>query len=173
MPPWALPEIREMSHLGRLYASLNYSLATEIAQAYGARTKQLMTSSISSLNCVRNAPGDHTRLFDRKLVAAPCRPKPDIVPALDHLRDETSAKAAFGLYTAFAITVFLMQSIDTHNQWPQASSTFSETSPNSPDSQPAQWASPRTGPAINYGTQESSPPNGFVGVKLTRASEVR
>ena len=119
MPIWALTEILEMGHLGRLYAGLNNSLATEIAQAYGAPTKKLMTSWISSLNYVRNVSAHHARLFNRKLVAAPGRPKPGLVPALDHLRDETSAKSVFGLYNALAIMAYLLKSIDTDSQWPQ------------------------------------------------------
>ena len=119
MPIWALTEILEMGHLGRLYTGLNNSLATEIAQAYGAPTKKLMTSWISSLNYIRNVSAHHARLFNRKLVAAPGRPKPGLIPALDHLRDETSAKAVFGLYNALAIMAYLLRSIDTESPWSQ------------------------------------------------------
>ena len=119
MPVWALTEILKMGHLGRLYAGLSNSLATEIAQAYSAPTKKLMTSWISSLNYVRNVSAHHARLFNRKLVAAPGRPKPGLVPALDHLRDESSAKAVFGLYNALAIMAYLLQSIESHSQWSQ------------------------------------------------------
>lgn len=119
MPIWALTEILEMGHLGRLYAGLNNSLATEIAQAYGAPTKKLMTSWISSLNYIRNVSAHHARLFNRKLVAAPGRPKPGLVPVLDHLRDETNAKAVFGLYNALAIMAYLLRSIESDTQWPQ------------------------------------------------------
>ena len=119
MPIWALTEILEMGHLGRLYAGLSNSLATEIAQAYGAPTKKLMTSWISSLNYVRNVSAHHARLFNRKLVAAPGRPKPGLVPTLDHLRDESSAKEVFGLYNALAIMAYLLQSIETDSQWSQ------------------------------------------------------
>lgn len=119
MPIWALTEILEMGHLGRLYAGLSNSLATEIAQVYGAPTKKMMTSWISSLNYVRNVSAHHARLFNRKLVAAPGRPKPGLVPALDHLRDESSAKEVFGLYNALAIMAYLLESIETDSQWSQ------------------------------------------------------
>ncbi|POH71770.1 Abi family protein [Arthrobacter glacialis] len=95
MPIWALTEILEMGLLGRLYAGLNNSLATEIVQAYGAPTKKLLTSWISCLNYIRIVSAHHARLFNRKLVAASGRPKPGLVPALDHLQDETSAKKPF------------------------------------------------------------------------------
>ena len=38
---WALTEILELGHLGRLYSGLNNSLATEIATAYGAPALEL------------------------------------------------------------------------------------------------------------------------------------
>lgn len=119
MPIWALTEILEMGQLGRLYAGLNNSLATEIARAYSTPSKKLMTSWISSLNYIRNVSAHHARLFNRKLVAAPGRPKPGLVPVLDHLRDETNAKAVFGLYNALAIMAYLLQSIDADSQWSQ------------------------------------------------------
>ncbi|MEB0267469.1 Abi family protein [Cryobacterium sp. 10I5] len=71
MPIWALTEILELGHLGRLYSGLNSSLATEIAAAYGAPSKKVMVSWISSLNYVRNVSAHHARLFNRKLVSAP------------------------------------------------------------------------------------------------------
>ena len=54
MPIWALTEILEMGHLGRLYGRLNSSIATEVATTYGVPTKKMMRSWISSLNYVRN-----------------------------------------------------------------------------------------------------------------------
>ncbi|MEV8143738.1 Abi family protein [Specibacter sp. NPDC078709] len=119
MPIWALTEILEMGHLERLYTGLKNSLTTEIAQAYGAPTKKLMTSWISSLNYIRNVSGHHARLFNRKSVAAPGRPKPGLIRTLDHLRDETSAKAVFGLYNALDILAYLLRSIDTESPWSQ------------------------------------------------------
>ncbi|WP_125612647.1 Abi family protein [Specibacter cremeus] len=119
IPIWALTEILEMGQLGRLYTGLINALATEIAQAYGAPTKKLMTSWISSLNYVRNVAAHHARLFNRKLVAAPGRPKEGTVPLLDHLRDETTPKAVFGLYNALAVMAYLLRSIDRHSGWPQ------------------------------------------------------
>ena len=41
MPIWALTEILELGHLGRLYSGLNNSLVTEIATAYGAPALEL------------------------------------------------------------------------------------------------------------------------------------
>lgn len=117
MPIWALTEILELGHLGRLYSGLNNSLATEIATAYGAPSKKMMVSWISSLNYVRNVSAHHARLFNRKLVSAPARPRHDQVPLLGHLKDEESAKAVFGVYNALAVMAYLLRSIDPGSGW--------------------------------------------------------
>lgn len=119
MPIWALTEIMEMGHLGRLYSGLNRSLSTEIGAAYGAPTKKVMASWIASLNYVRNVSAHHARLFNRKLVTAPSRPRPGQVPVLDHLRDEASAKEVFGLYNALAVMAYLLRSIEPDSDWPE------------------------------------------------------
>lgn len=119
MPVWALTEILELGDLGRLYSGLNNSLATPIAHAYGAPSKKVMASWIASLNYVRNVAAHHARLFNRKRVAAPSRPPAGVVPVLDHLRDENTAKTIYGLYNALAITAYLLRSIDNQSGWPQ------------------------------------------------------
>ncbi|MDY7544527.1 Abi family protein [Cryobacterium sp. 10I1] len=118
MPIWALTEILELGHLGRLYSGLNSSLATEIAAAYGAPSKKVMVSWISSLNYVRNVSAHHARLFNRKLVSAPARPSHDQVPLLGHLKDGDSAKAVFGVYNALAVMAYLLRSIEPDSGWP-------------------------------------------------------
>ena len=118
MPIWALTEILELGHLGRLYSGLNSSFATEIAAAYGAPSKKVMGSWISSLNYVRNVSAHHARLFNRKLVSAPARPSYEQVPLLGHLKDAASAKQVFGLYNALAVMSYLLRSIDANSGWP-------------------------------------------------------
>lgn len=118
MPIWALTEILELGQLGRLYSGLNNSIATEIASAYGAPTKKMMSSWISSLNYVRNVSAHHARLFNRKLVSAPARPSYEQVPLLGHLKDATSAKEVFGVYNALAVMAYLLRSIDPDSGWP-------------------------------------------------------
>jgi abortive infection bacteriophage resistance protein len=117
MPIWALTEILELGHLGRLYSGLNSSLATEIAAAYGAPSKKVMVSWISSLNYVRNVSAHHARLFNRKLVSAPARSSHDQVPLLGHLKDVDSAKAVFGVYNALAVMAYLLRSIEPDSDW--------------------------------------------------------
>ncbi len=119
MPIWALTEILEMGHLVRMYGGLINSLATEIAQFYGAPSKKVMLSWLSSLNYVRNVAAHHARLFNRKLVAAPGRPRTGSVPLLNHMRDESTAKEIFGLYNALAVTAYLLRRIDKHSGWPE------------------------------------------------------
>lgn len=119
MPIWALTEIMEMGHLGRLYTGLSRSLGTEIAAAYGAPTKKVMASWIACLNYVRNVSAHHARLFNRKLVTAPRRPSLGQVPVLDHLKNEASAKEVFGLYNALAVMAYLLRSIEPDSDWPE------------------------------------------------------
>lgn len=119
MPIWALTEVLELGHLGRLYSGLSNSLATKIAHAYAVPSKRIMASWIASLNYVRNVAAHHARLFNRKLVAAPSRPGIGVIPLLDHLRDEASSKAVYGLYNALAVTAYLLRSIDPESGWPQ------------------------------------------------------
>lgn len=118
MPILALTEILELGQLGRLFSGLNISIATEIASAYGAPTKKMMSSWISSLNYVRNVAAHHARLFNRKLVSAPARPTYEQVPLLGHLKEATSAKQVFGVYNALAVMAYLLRSIDPDSGWP-------------------------------------------------------
>ncbi len=119
LPIWALTEILELGHLGRLYGGLSNSIATTIARAYGAPSKKVLVSWISSLNYVRNVAAHHARLFNRKLVAAPSRPPVGVIPLLNHLRDESTAKSVYGLYNALAVIAYLLRSIDSQSGWPQ------------------------------------------------------
>lgn len=145
MPIWALTEIMEMGHLGRLYGGLSNSLATEIADAYGTPSKKVMSSWIASLNYVRNVSAHHARLFNRKLVAAPSRPSQGKVPVLDHLRDESSSKQVFGLYNALAVMAYLLGSIEPDSRWPARIVGLIESFPASPSltvesiGVPARW----------------------------------
>jgi len=132
MPIWALTEILELGHLGRLYRGLNNSLATPIAHAYGAPSKKVMASWVASLNYVRNVAAHHARLFNRKLVDAPSRPPVGVVPVLDHLRDEITAKTIYGLYNSLAVTAYLLRSIDNHSGWPQRLRALVRTFPATP-----------------------------------------
>ncbi|WP_438855109.1 Abi family protein [Agromyces sp. M3QZ16-3] len=117
MPIWALTEILEMGHIARLYAGLNRNLASEIAEAYAVPSKKIMTSWMASVNYVRNVAAHHARLFNRKLVSAPARPRPGQVPLLDHLRDETTAKSVFGVYNALAVIAYLLGAIEQRDSW--------------------------------------------------------
>lgn len=132
MPIWALTEILELGHLGRLYGGLSNSLATTIAHAYGAPTKKTMVSWVASLNYVRNVAAHHARLFNRKLVAAPSRPPVGAVPLLDHLREEDTAKAIYGLYNMLAVTAYLLRAIDRQSGWPQRLVQLMRTFPATP-----------------------------------------
>jgi len=118
MPIWALTELLELGHLSRLYAGLRNDLATEIASAFGVPTKRLMESWIATINYVRNISAHHARLFNRKLVAAPKRPKPSQVPLLAHL-SQSDAPKQFGSYSALAVMAYLLRSINPDGNWPR------------------------------------------------------
>jgi abortive infection bacteriophage resistance protein len=107
----------EMGHLSRLYGGLANSISTEIAQTYAVPSKKVMSSWIASLNYVRNVAAHHARLFNRKLVTAPKRPRKGQVPLLDHLKDEESPKQVFGLYNALAVMAYLLRTIEPNSDW--------------------------------------------------------
>jgi abortive infection bacteriophage resistance protein len=117
MPVWALTELLELGHLSILYRGIRQQDAEEIALAFGVPTKKIMTSWLASLNYVRNVAAHHARLFNRKLQHAPARPKAGQIPSLDHLRDETTAKAIFGTYNALAVIAHLVHAIDSDTDW--------------------------------------------------------
>lgn len=131
MPIWALTEILELGQLGRLYSGLNSSIATEIATTYGAPSKKVMSSWVSSLNYVRNVSAHHARLFNRKLVSAPARPTHKQVPLLGHLKEATSAKQVFGVYNALAVMAYLLRAIDPNSDWPARVAALIQSFPNS------------------------------------------
>ncbi len=116
MPIWALTELLELGHLSRLYAGLRNDLAIEIATAFDVPTKRLMESWIATINYVRNIAAHHARLFNRKLVTAPKRPKPGQVPLLAHL-SESDAPKQFGSYNALAVMAYLLRTIDPGGDW--------------------------------------------------------
>lgn len=133
MPIWALTEILELGHLSRLYQGLNENDSEEIARAFGVPTKKLMSSWLASVNYVRNVAAHHARLFNRKLQNAPSRPRAGVVPLLDHLRDETTAKGVFGVYNALAVIAYLLRSVDGDSEWGHRLVRLLGTFPASPD----------------------------------------
>ncbi len=118
MPIWALTELLELGHLSRLYAGLRNDLATSIAEEFGVPTKRLLDSWIATTNYVRNVAAHHARFFNRKLVVAPKRPKPDQVPLLAHLGSVRAPKQ-FGSYNALAVMAYLMRVIEPNGDWPR------------------------------------------------------
>lgn len=116
MPIWALTEILELGHVARLYTGLRNDIATEIAAAFQVPTKQLLQSWIATLNYVRNVAAHHARLFNRKLVSAPKRPKGDAVPLLSHLTQQEAPKQ-FGTYSALAVMAYLLESVHPGRDW--------------------------------------------------------
>jgi abortive infection bacteriophage resistance protein len=147
MPIWALTEVLELGHLSRLYQGLNEDDAAEIAEVFGVPTKRLMASWLASMNYVRNVSAHHARLFNRKLQNAPSRPKPGLVPLLDHLRTENTSKGIFGVYNALAVIAYLLRSIDDDTGWSQRLVALLEDFPSSQGltvsslGGPPEWAS--------------------------------
>jgi len=120
MPIWALTEIMELGHLSKLYRGMSNVLATRIAARYDVPAKKILASWIASLNYVRNVSAHHARLFNRKLVVAPARPKTGQVPLLNHLRDADTAKQVYGVYNALAVAAYLLRAIDPSTTWPDS-----------------------------------------------------
>ncbi|WIB15413.1 Abi family protein [Curtobacterium sp. MCPF17_050] len=116
MPIWALTEILELGHLARLFSGAQNDLATEIARAFGVPTKRLLVSWLASVNYVRNVAAHHARLFNRKLVNAPRRPRGDDVPLLAHL-SATDAPKSFGVYSILAVMAYLLRSVPSDVDW--------------------------------------------------------
>ena len=75
-----------------------------------------MQSWIATLNYVRNVAAHHARLFNRKLVRAPKRPKGDTVPLLAHLNQEEAPKQ-FGTYSALAVMAYLLETVHPGRDW--------------------------------------------------------
>lgn len=116
LPIWVLIEILELGHVSRLYGGLRNDVATLIAGAFDVPTKRLMQSWLASINYVRNVAAHHARLFNRKLVVAPKRPRPDEVPVLAHLSAEPAPKQ-FGVYSALAVMAHVLRSVPSGGDW--------------------------------------------------------
>ncbi|MBD8535675.1 Abi family protein [Plantibacter sp. CFBP 13570] len=117
MPIWALTEILELGHLAKLYSGLQNDIATRVATHYAVPSKTTLASWIASTNYVRNVAAHQARLFNRKLVVAPTRPRGNTVPLLAHLRDDSAPKQDFGLYNALAVMAYLLRSVSGHTEW--------------------------------------------------------
>lgn len=115
MPVWALTEILELGQLSVLYRAMRREDADEVAAAFGIPTKAMMGSWLASLSYVRNLAAHHARLFNRRLLYTPPRPKLGQIPVLDHLRDSDDRK--FSTYNALAVIAYLMRSIDPAVNW--------------------------------------------------------
>lgn len=119
LPIWALTELLELGQLAVLYGGFQRELATELAQGYGVHTKTHFRSWLASINDVRNFSAHHARLFNRKLVHAPKRPKAGSIPLLEHLNEPGSSKGGFGLYNVIAIMAYLLSNIEPETTWPR------------------------------------------------------
>ena len=128
MPIWALTEILELGQVSRLYAGLRNDLATEIASAFGVPSKNLLQSWIATVNYVRNVAAHHARLFNRKLVSAPKRPKGDAVPLLAHLTQGEAPKQ-FGTYSALAVMAYLLETVHPGHEWSARTATLLRSFP--------------------------------------------
>ena len=119
LPIWALTELLELGQPAVLYGGFQRELATELAQGYGVHTKTHFRSWLASINDVRNFSAHHARLFNRKLVHAPKRPKAGSIPLLEHLNEPGSSKGGFGLYNVIAIMAYLLSNIEPETTWPR------------------------------------------------------
>lgn len=119
LPIWALTELLELGQLAVLYSGFRREIATELSDSYKVPTKTHFRSWLASINDVRNFSAHHARLFNRKLIHAPKRPKSGTVPMLEHLREPGSSKSGFGLYNVAAIMTYLLYSIDPNTTWPR------------------------------------------------------
>lgn len=70
-----------------------------------------MSDWLASLNYARNVGAHHARLFNRKLQNSPGRPKPDVIPVLNHLR-EFELKGGYGAYNILAVVAYLLTCIE-------------------------------------------------------------
>jgi abortive infection bacteriophage resistance protein len=132
MPIWALTEILELGHLARLYGGLRNDVATRIAREFGVPTKKTMLSWLASVNYVRNVAAHHARLFNRKLVVVPRRPKHGEVPLLTHL-SATSAPKEFGVYSTLAVMAYLIKSIPSDRDWAERLAALLKAFPSTRD----------------------------------------
>ncbi|TDN45384.1 abortive infection bacteriophage resistance protein [Curtobacterium flaccumfaciens] len=131
MPIWALTEILELGHVSRLYAGLRNDIATEIAAEFGVPTKRLMQSWLASVNYVRNVAAHHARLFNRKLVVAPKRPKRSELALLDHLAGPETPKQ-FGVYNALAVMAFFLRAVPSDRDWAVRMAALMRAFPDAP-----------------------------------------
>lgn len=119
LPIWALTELLELGQLAVLYSGFQREIATELAASYGVPTKTHFRSWLASINDVRNFSAHHARLFNRKLIHAPKRPKTGTIAVLEHLLEPDSSKGGFGLYNVAAIMAYLLYNIEPNTTWPR------------------------------------------------------
>lgn len=119
LPIWVLTDLLELGQLAVLYSGFQREIATELADSYGVPTKPHFRSWLASINDVRNFSAHHARLFNRKLIHAPKRPKAGTIAVLEHLREPDSSKSGFGLYNVAAIMTYLLYNIEPDTTWPR------------------------------------------------------
>lgn len=160
LPIWSLTEILELGQLSILYSGLNQPQALEISGAFRIPTKKIMASWLASLNYVRNVSAHHARLFNRKLQHAPRRPKPGLIPLLDHLRDSEDAKRVYGTYNALAVIAYLLPLIDAKSTWSQHLGELIHAFPTTSSITAASMGLPPDWETLQLWTPSARPPSG-------------
>lgn len=92
---------------------------TAIARELGVKGGSLLASWLETINYLRNVAAHHARLWNRTTTLKIRIPKPGQVDAeLRHLT--TIIPIENKVYSALAVTAYLLCRIDSTNNWPQA-----------------------------------------------------
>lgn len=115
LPIWIAIEVWDFGQLSHFFAGLRVQDKEAISSAHGLVDWRLLQSWLRAINFVRNVCAHHGRLWNRKLIDIPKRPKPGEILTLDHVA--ANQTVWHKLYSVAVILQFLMLKINPASTW--------------------------------------------------------
>lgn len=130
LPLWVSIECWDFGMLSYFVNGLATTDKTAMAAHYGLPRRDLLTSSLRSINHVRNICAHHSRLWNRVLVDRPKPPRAGEIAELDHLANYQAAHNR--LYVVAAMLQYLLRAVHPGSAWAGRLKTHLQTFPQSP-----------------------------------------
>lgn len=142
LPLWVATDAMDFGDISQLLGMLDQSWTTYIAKGFDLLSGPQVISWTRSMCSLRNIAAHHERLWNRKLIDAPMRPKSGEkrhFTELANANQDTWTRP----YCAFLVTAYFMRRIQGNTEWSQRMGTLLATLP--------------VGPGVNYAALGAPP----------------
>lgn len=114
-PLWIAVELWDFGMLSHFYEGCAHKDKVDMAANYGVSDPIAFGTWIRCLNDVRNICAHHSRLWNRPLINQPTILPKESIPLLSHIIGSPHSQKR--LYTALAITKYLLRTIHPQSTW--------------------------------------------------------